>query len=61
MAVRDNKNITLVVIGVLEAGTLIFVLDFIDQSVKAANDILRGSAREWKLAWKDCTRTTFNA
>ena len=45
MAVRDNKNITLVVIGVLEAGTLVFVLDFIDQSVKAANDIFRGSAR----------------
>lgn len=45
MAVRDNKNIALEIIWVLEAGTLVFVLDFIDQSVKAANDILRGSAR----------------
>lgn len=41
----DNKHIALGLIRVLEAGALVFVLDVIDQSVEAANDILRGSGR----------------
>lgn len=45
VAVRDNKDIALGLIRVLEAGTLVFVLDIIDQSIEAANDILGGSGR----------------
>lgn len=45
MAVRNNKDIALGVIRVLEARTLVFVSDFVDQSVKAANDVLGGSGR----------------
>eukprot|EP00908_Phaeocystis_cordata_P018820 Transcript_30296.p2 GENE.Transcript_30296~~Transcript_30296.p2 ORF type:complete len:119 (+),score=8.87 Transcript_30296:3-359(+) len=42
MAVRNNKDIALGVIRVFEARTLVFVSDFVDQSVKAANDVLGG-------------------
>lgn len=57
MAVGNDKDITLGFIRVLEAGTLVFVLDLIDQSIEAANDILRGSGRrgECMLAWEDDT------
>lgn len=53
MAVRNDKDITLGFIRVLEAGTLVFVFDLIDQSIEAANDILGGSGRRWgMLAWE---------
>jgi hypothetical protein len=45
MAVRNNKDIALGVISVLEARPLVFVPDLVDQSVKAANDVLGRSAR----------------
>jgi hypothetical protein len=43
MTVRDNKDITLRLIRVLEGRTLVFIPDLIDQSVKTTNDILRRS------------------
>lgn len=45
MAVRNDKDIALGLIRVLEAGTLVFVSDLIDQSIEAANDILGRSGR----------------
>lgn len=60
---RNDKDITLGLIRVLEAGTLVFVFDLIDQSIEATNDILGGSGRsgECMLAWKDNTIAMFNA
>lgn len=63
MTMRNDKDIALGLIRVLEAGTLVFVFDLIDQSIEAANDILGGSGRNggWMLAWEDSTMAMFNA
>jgi hypothetical protein len=42
MSMRNDEHITLCVIGVLKAGTLVFLSDLGDQSIKTPDDIFGG-------------------
>lgn len=45
MAVRDDQDVTLRRVGVLETGAVVFLLDVGDERVEAADDVVGGSAR----------------
>jgi hypothetical protein len=43
MAVRDDEDIALFFLGIVEAWTLVFILDFVDQCIKATDHVVGGS------------------
>jgi hypothetical protein len=43
MSMRNDEHITLCIIRVLKAGTLVFLSDLGDQCIKTADDIFGGS------------------
>lgn len=56
MAVRDEKHISSLVVGVFETGTVVFVSDIGDESVETANDVFGGSGVFFVSCAVQCAR-----